>query len=141
MPLYIKKINHKVLLYSTGNYVQYIVTNDYRKKKAISENEEWASPGVWGWGAAQTTGAGLHRALAAPTDLPGLLHQIGLFISYDNATKQLDTVYDVTPELAQAFLERISSSSFDMRNTSTIHRQGAWAMGPRSCSPSEHHFL
>lgn len=67
-------------------------------------------------------GAGLHRAPAAPTDLPGLPHQIGLFISYDNATKQLDTVYDVTPELAQAFLERISSSSFDMRNTSTIHR-------------------
>ncbi|XP_004442765.1 PREDICTED: otoancorin [Ceratotherium simum simum] len=50
--------------------------------------------------------------------------EIGLFISYDNATKQLDMVYDITPELAQAFLERISSSSFDMRNTSTIHRLG-----------------
>ncbi|ELV14279.1 Otoancorin [Tupaia chinensis] len=50
--------------------------------------------------------------------------EIGLFISYDNATKQLDTVYDITPELAQAFLERIRSSGFDMRNTSTIHRQG-----------------
>ncbi|XP_008572453.1 PREDICTED: otoancorin [Galeopterus variegatus] len=50
--------------------------------------------------------------------------EIGLFISYDNATKQLDTVYDITPELAQAFLERIGSSSFDMRNTSTIHRLG-----------------
>ncbi|XP_028913707.1 otoancorin [Ornithorhynchus anatinus] len=50
--------------------------------------------------------------------------EIGLFISYDNATKQLDTVYDITPELAQAFLERINSSSFDMRNTSTIHRLG-----------------
>uniref|UniRef100_A0A8C0PYX5 Otoancorin n=1 Tax=Canis lupus familiaris TaxID=9615 RepID=A0A8C0PYX5_CANLF len=50
--------------------------------------------------------------------------EIGLFISYDNATKQLDTVYDITPELAQAFLERISSSSFDMRNISTIHRLG-----------------
>ncbi|XP_027469847.1 otoancorin isoform X2 [Zalophus californianus] len=50
--------------------------------------------------------------------------EIGLFISYDNATKLLDTVYDITPELAQAFLERISSSSFDMRNTSTIHRLG-----------------
>nr|XP_014585543.2 otoancorin isoform X2 [Equus caballus] len=50
--------------------------------------------------------------------------EIGLFISYDNATKQLDTIYDITPELAQAFLERISSSSFDMRNTSTIHRLG-----------------
>ncbi|XP_071067350.1 otoancorin [Dasypus novemcinctus] len=50
--------------------------------------------------------------------------EIGLFISYDNATKQLDTVYDITPELAQAFLERISSSNFDMRNTSTIHRLG-----------------
>ncbi|XP_066870071.1 otoancorin isoform X2 [Kogia breviceps] len=50
--------------------------------------------------------------------------EIGLFISYDNATKQLDTVYDITPELAQAFLERISSSNFDVRNTSTIHRLG-----------------
>nr|XP_048316391.1 otoancorin isoform X3 [Myodes glareolus] len=50
--------------------------------------------------------------------------EIGLFISYDNATKQLDTVYDVTPELAQAFLERIRCSSFDMRNISTIHRLG-----------------
>ncbi|XP_021093167.1 otoancorin isoform X4 [Heterocephalus glaber] len=50
--------------------------------------------------------------------------EIGLFISYDNATKQLDTVYDITPELARAFLEKISSSSFDMRNTSTIHRLG-----------------
>ncbi|XP_040491161.1 otoancorin isoform X5 [Ursus maritimus] len=50
--------------------------------------------------------------------------EIGLFISYDNATKQLDTVYDITPELAQAFLEKISSSSFDLRNTSTIHRLG-----------------
>uniref|UniRef100_G1NWP8 Otoancorin n=1 Tax=Myotis lucifugus TaxID=59463 RepID=G1NWP8_MYOLU len=50
--------------------------------------------------------------------------EIGLFISYDNATKQLDTVYDITPELAQAFLERIGSSDFDMRNASTVHRQG-----------------
>uniref|UniRef100_A0A8C6QWR0 Otoancorin n=1 Tax=Nannospalax galili TaxID=1026970 RepID=A0A8C6QWR0_NANGA len=50
--------------------------------------------------------------------------EIGRFISYDNATKQLDTVYDITPELAQAFLQRISSSSFDMKNTSTIHRLG-----------------
>ncbi|XP_031240463.1 otoancorin [Mastomys coucha] len=50
--------------------------------------------------------------------------EIGLFISYDNATKQLDMVYDVTPELAQAFLERIRCSSFDMKNISTIHRLG-----------------
>ncbi|XP_003795769.1 otoancorin isoform X1 [Otolemur garnettii] len=50
--------------------------------------------------------------------------EIRLFISYDNATKQLDTVYDITPELAQAFLERISSSNFSVRNTSTIHRLG-----------------
>ncbi|XP_010135868.1 PREDICTED: otoancorin [Buceros rhinoceros silvestris] len=52
------------------------------------------------------------------------LSEIRLFISYDNATKQLDTVYDITPELAQAFLERINSSGFDMRNTSTIYRLG-----------------
>nr|KAF6294867.1 otoancorin [Pipistrellus kuhlii] len=50
--------------------------------------------------------------------------EMGLFISYDNATKQLDTVYDITPELAQAFLERIGSSDFDMRNASTVHRLG-----------------
>ncbi|XP_074961147.1 otoancorin [Phalacrocorax aristotelis] len=50
--------------------------------------------------------------------------EIRLFISFDNATKQLDTVYDITPELAQAFLERINSSGFDIRNTSTIYRLG-----------------
>ena len=66
MPLYIKKINHKVLLYSTGNYIQYIVTNDYRKKKAISENEECASPGVWGRGAAQTTRGGASQGSRSP---------------------------------------------------------------------------
>ncbi|XP_066054477.1 otoancorin isoform X2 [Chamaea fasciata] len=52
------------------------------------------------------------------------LNEIRLFISYDNATKQLDTVYDITPELAQALLERINSSGFDMRNTSTLYRLG-----------------
>ncbi|XP_009078757.1 PREDICTED: otoancorin [Acanthisitta chloris] len=51
------------------------------------------------------------------------LNEIRLFISYDNATKQLDTVYDITAELAQAFLGRINLSGFDMRNTSTIYRQ------------------
>ncbi|EPY74535.1 otoancorin isoform 4 [Camelus ferus] len=69
------------------------------------------------------------------TALPVSVPQIGLFISYDNATKQLDTVYDITPELAQAFLEKISSSSFDMRNTSTIHRQGAGISGPSELFP------
>ncbi|NWX74107.1 OTOAN protein, partial [Alca torda] len=54
------------------------------------------------------------------------INEIRLFISYDNATKQLDTVYDITPELAQAFLERINSSGFDMRNASTIYRQGCF---------------
>ncbi|XP_064582339.1 otoancorin isoform X5 [Zonotrichia leucophrys gambelii] len=52
------------------------------------------------------------------------LNEIRLFISYDNATKQLDTVFDITPELAQALLERINSSGFDMRNTSTLYRLG-----------------
>ncbi|RMC17709.1 hypothetical protein DUI87_05373 [Hirundo rustica rustica] len=55
------------------------------------------------------------------------LNEIRLFINYDNATKQLDTVYDITPELAQALLERINSSGFDMRNSSTIYRQGCFA--------------
>uniref|UniRef100_A0A8C3SWY8 Otoancorin n=1 Tax=Chelydra serpentina TaxID=8475 RepID=A0A8C3SWY8_CHESE len=52
------------------------------------------------------------------------LNEMRLFISYDNATKQLDTVYDITPEQAHAFLERINSSGFDLRNTSTIYRLG-----------------
>ncbi|NWS69773.1 OTOAN protein, partial [Crotophaga sulcirostris] len=56
------------------------------------------------------------------------LNEIRLFISYDNATKQLDTVYDITPELAQAFLQRINSSGFDMRNTSTIYRQDCFCL-------------
>ncbi|KFP26989.1 Otoancorin, partial [Colius striatus] len=55
------------------------------------------------------------------------LNEIRLFISYDNATKQLDMVYDITPELAQAFLERINSSGFDMRNTSTMYRQDCFS--------------
>ncbi|NWI85741.1 OTOAN protein, partial [Pitta sordida] len=55
------------------------------------------------------------------------LSEIRLFISYDNATKQLDMVYDITPGLAQAFLERINSSGFDMRNISTIYRQDCFS--------------
>ncbi|NXA77285.1 OTOAN protein, partial [Thryothorus ludovicianus] len=55
------------------------------------------------------------------------LNEIRLFISYDNATKQLDTVFDITPQLAQALLERINSSGFDMRNISTVYRQGCFA--------------
>ncbi|XP_060116925.1 otoancorin [Heteronotia binoei] len=51
-------------------------------------------------------------------------NEMRLFIGYDNATKQLDTVYDITPGVAQAFLERISASGFDMRNTSTLYRLG-----------------
>ncbi|XP_078521261.1 otoancorin isoform X2 [Lissotriton helveticus] len=50
--------------------------------------------------------------------------EIRLFISYDNATKQLDTVYDITPKHAEAFLERIDSSGFDMRNITTLYRLG-----------------
>ncbi|XP_077172829.1 otoancorin [Paroedura picta] len=51
-------------------------------------------------------------------------NEMRLFIGYDNATKQLDTVYDITPGHAQAFLERINASGFDMRNTSTLYRLG-----------------
>lgn len=84
----------------------------------------WAQHGPQGW------------VPAGPLDPPHQsppsshpIYQIGLFISYDNATKQLDMVYDITPELAQAFLERIRCSSFDVRNISTIHRQGwPWAL-------------
>ncbi|XP_070618004.1 otoancorin isoform X2 [Erythrolamprus reginae] len=51
-------------------------------------------------------------------------YEMWLFVSYDNATKQLDIVYDITPDLAQAFLERINASGFDMRNISTLYRLG-----------------
>uniref|UniRef100_A0A8C5WSI3 Otoancorin n=1 Tax=Laticauda laticaudata TaxID=8630 RepID=A0A8C5WSI3_LATLA len=51
-------------------------------------------------------------------------YEMWLFVSYDNATKQLDMVYDITPDLAQAFLERINASGFDMRNISTLYRLG-----------------
>eukprot|EP00079_Xenopus_tropicalis_P039335 XP_017953106.1 PREDICTED: otoancorin [Xenopus tropicalis] len=52
------------------------------------------------------------------------VNEIRMFISYDNATKQLDTVYDITPDLAKALLELINASGFDMRNISTIYRLG-----------------
>uniref|UniRef100_A0A8C5W7X7 Otoancorin n=1 Tax=Leptobrachium leishanense TaxID=445787 RepID=A0A8C5W7X7_9ANUR len=52
------------------------------------------------------------------------VNEIRMFISYDNATKQLDTVYDIKSDLAKAFLELINSSGFDMRNISTIYRLG-----------------
>ncbi|KAM3916062.1 otoancorin [Leptodactylus fuscus] len=52
------------------------------------------------------------------------VNEIRSFISYDNATKQLDTVYDITRDLARAFLELINSSGFDMRNISTLYRLG-----------------
>ncbi|NXA38582.1 OTOAN protein, partial [Eudromia elegans] len=61
------------------------------------------------------------------------LSEIRLFISYDNATKQLDAVYDITPDLAQAFLEIINSSGFDIRNTSTIYRQDSFLLGLLVC--------
>ncbi|KGL73156.1 Otoancorin, partial [Tinamus guttatus] len=63
------------------------------------------------------------------------LSEIRLFISYDNATKQLDAVYDITPDLARAFLEIINSSGFDIRNTSTIYRQDSsiWLLGLLVC--------
>ncbi|XP_077129663.1 otoancorin [Ranitomeya variabilis] len=52
------------------------------------------------------------------------INEIRIFISYDNATKQLDTVYDITQDLAKAFLELINSSGFDLRNISTLYRLG-----------------
>nr|XP_005998448.1 PREDICTED: otoancorin [Latimeria chalumnae] len=52
------------------------------------------------------------------------LTETRLFISYDNATKQLDSVYDITPDIAKAFLRRINSSGFDIGNASTVYRLG-----------------
>ncbi|XP_067912715.1 otoancorin-like isoform X2 [Heterodontus francisci] len=52
------------------------------------------------------------------------LNEIRLFINYDNATKQLDSVYDITPATAKAFQQRINASGFDMANTSAVYRLG-----------------
>ncbi|XP_072125259.1 otoancorin-like isoform X1 [Mobula birostris] len=52
------------------------------------------------------------------------LNEIRLFINYDNATKQLDSVYDIMPATARAFQERINASGFNMANTSTVYRLG-----------------
>ncbi|XP_051877169.1 otoancorin-like [Pristis pectinata] len=52
------------------------------------------------------------------------LNEIRIFINYDNATKQLDSVYDITPGTARAFQERINASGFNMANTSTVYRLG-----------------
>uniref|UniRef100_UPI00398E459C otoancorin-like n=1 Tax=Pristiophorus japonicus TaxID=55135 RepID=UPI00398E459C len=52
------------------------------------------------------------------------LNEIRLFINYDNATKQLDSVYDITPATAKAFQERIDACGFDLANTSTVYRLG-----------------
>ncbi|XP_041133067.1 otoancorin-like isoform X2 [Polyodon spathula] len=49
---------------------------------------------------------------------------IRMFINYDNATKQLDSVYDIKPATAKAFLGSINGSGFDMRNTSIVYRLG-----------------
>eukprot|EP00062_Callorhinchus_milii_P008984 gi/632952709/ref/XP_007891998.1/ PREDICTED: otoancorin [Callorhinchus milii] len=51
-------------------------------------------------------------------------HEIRLFINYDNATKQMDSVYDITLATAKAFQERINASGFDLTNTSTVYRLG-----------------
>ncbi|MGH0139239.1 UNVERIFIED_CONTAM: hypothetical protein FKN15_068648 [Acipenser sinensis] len=52
------------------------------------------------------------------------LSEIRMFINYDNATKQLDSVYDVKHATAKAFLGRINGSGFDMGNTSIVYRLG-----------------
>ncbi|XP_069763240.1 otoancorin-like isoform X2 [Narcine bancroftii] len=52
------------------------------------------------------------------------LNEIRRFINYGNATKQLDSVYDITSTTARAFQKRISASGFDMANTSTVYRLG-----------------
>lgn len=45
-----------------------------------------------------------------------------IFIHYDNATKQLDCVYDMKPDAGKAFLHRINASGFDMANVSIAYR-------------------
>ncbi|XP_043945553.1 otoancorin isoform X2 [Protopterus annectens] len=52
------------------------------------------------------------------------LHEMELFISYDSATKQLDSVYDISPAVARAFQEKIGLTKFDLKNISTVYRLG-----------------
>ncbi|KAG2455685.1 OTOAN protein, partial [Polypterus senegalus] len=52
------------------------------------------------------------------------LGEIRMFINYDNATKQLDSMYDIKHGTARAFLKRINGSGFDMSNTSIVYRLG-----------------
>ncbi|KAG9350257.1 hypothetical protein JZ751_026611, partial [Albula glossodonta] len=44
------------------------------------------------------------------------LSEMRIFIHYDNATKQLDSVYDIKLGPGKAFLHRINASGFDMAN-------------------------
>ncbi|XP_035261240.1 otoancorin-like [Anguilla anguilla] len=52
------------------------------------------------------------------------LSEMRIFIHYDNATKQLDSVYDIKSGPGKAFLHRINASGFDMTNVSTAYRLG-----------------
>ncbi|KAJ8246355.1 hypothetical protein GJAV_G00266820 [Gymnothorax javanicus] len=52
------------------------------------------------------------------------LSEMRTFIHYDNATKQLDSVYDIKSSTGKAFLHRINASGFDMSNVSTAYRLG-----------------
>uniref|UniRef100_A0A3B3S209 Otoancorin n=1 Tax=Paramormyrops kingsleyae TaxID=1676925 RepID=A0A3B3S209_9TELE len=52
------------------------------------------------------------------------LSEMRIFIHYDNATKQLDCVYDIRPDAGKAFLHRINGSGFDMANVSIAYRLG-----------------
>ncbi|XP_018617000.1 otoancorin isoform X2 [Scleropages formosus] len=52
------------------------------------------------------------------------LSEMRIFIHYDNATKQLDCVYDIRPGVGRAFLHRVNASGFDMANVSIAYRLG-----------------
>nr|XP_015215578.1 PREDICTED: otoancorin isoform X1 [Lepisosteus oculatus]XP_015215579.1 PREDICTED: otoancorin isoform X1 [Lepisosteus oculatus] len=52
------------------------------------------------------------------------LSEMRMFINYDNATKQLDSVYDIKHATAKAFLRRVGACGFDMANTSIAYRLG-----------------
>ncbi|KAJ8283945.1 hypothetical protein COCON_G00027950 [Conger conger] len=62
--------------------------------------------------------------LTVPTIHRVSLSEMKIFIHYDNATKQLDSVYDIKLGPGKAFLHRINASGFDMTNVSTAYRLG-----------------
>ncbi|XP_067859620.1 otoancorin-like [Heptranchias perlo] len=99
-------------------WIRQILQRSYKPPPGASGAESWiTAENLWF--------LGRYIVHLSPEEIQKIsLNEIRLFINYDNATKQLDSVYDITPATAKAFQERINASGFDMANTSTVYRLG-----------------